>query len=205
MHYSIIRQWLPLALITTLICGLVYVIAQQNYRTSANDPQIQMAEDAALALAGGAKPFDLIPNTPTDLQNSLAPYLIVFDTQGVAVASSATVHGEKVSLPKGIFDYVRAHGEDRITWQPQKDIRSAAVILEVQGSNPGFVLAGRSLREIELRENSLLLQVFFSWIFTLIALFITLFFVKPRERNEAPAQVSFRHSTETTHPTYKIE
>ena len=41
-------KWLPLGVAVTLVCALIYATVQQNYRQSANDPQIQMAEDAAL-------------------------------------------------------------------------------------------------------------------------------------------------------------
>ena len=50
---NILRYWLPLAAVTTLLCGLIYLAVQQSLRWGANDPQIQMAEDAAAALAAG--------------------------------------------------------------------------------------------------------------------------------------------------------
>src|SRR6266536_2297586 len=55
----------------------------------------------------------------------------------------------------GIFDYVKQNGEDRLTWQPQTGIRSAIVVTQFKGTTSGFVLAGRSLREVGKREDSL--------------------------------------------------
>ena len=43
---SILVVWLAIAAATTVVCGLVYLSVQQVMRQSANDPQIQIAEDA---------------------------------------------------------------------------------------------------------------------------------------------------------------
>jgi hypothetical protein len=58
---NILRHWLPLAAVTTLLCGLVYLAVQQSLRQGANDPQIQMAEDAAAALVAGSTPESVLP------------------------------------------------------------------------------------------------------------------------------------------------
>jgi uncharacterized protein (DUF39 family) len=42
--FNIIIKWLPPAIITAGVCGLVYLSAQQALRMGANDPQIQMME-----------------------------------------------------------------------------------------------------------------------------------------------------------------
>ena len=47
--FEIIKKWLPLAIATAGLCALVYLTEQQSLRMGANDPQIQMAEDAAAA------------------------------------------------------------------------------------------------------------------------------------------------------------
>jgi hypothetical protein len=67
----------------------------------------------------------------------------------------------------GVFDYTRAHGQDRITWQPRSGVRSAAIVARYGGAHPGFVLAGRSLREVEAREDRLTLMVGIAWAATL--------------------------------------
>jgi hypothetical protein len=67
------------------------------------------------------------------------------------------------------LDYVRTHGQDRVTWQPEPGVRIAAVVVRYQGAQPGFVLAGRSLREVEVREDNAELIAGVAWIFTLAA------------------------------------
>ena len=110
--------------------------------------------------------------------------MIVFDANGTPIASSALLDGQTPSIPPGIFDSVRKNGEDRITWQPQDGVRSAVVVTQFKGTSTGFVLAGRSLREVEKREDSLLQLLNIGWIGMLIlTLPITAFvFRKPLVR-----------------------
>ncbi|HEX8964956.1 MAG TPA: hypothetical protein VF820_00820, partial [Patescibacteria group bacterium] len=67
-------------------------------------------------------------------------------------------------------------GEDRITWQPEKGVRIAAVIDKLSGDKKGFVLVGRNLREIESRENYSELVCGFGWIACLFVAFVTTIF-----------------------------
>src|SRR5438445_588354 len=80
--------WLPLAFCLTVLAGLVYVTVQQNFRQGANDPQIQMAEDAAAQLQGGAQAQAVVGAGKVDISRSLAPFLIVYDATGQQLASS---------------------------------------------------------------------------------------------------------------------
>ena len=149
---DILRQWVPIAAMTTLFCVLVYVAVQQALRHSANDPQIQIAEDAAAALGNGNAAETVVPASIVDMAQSLAPFLIVFDSTGAVLGSSGVLHG-KVPIPQaGVFEFVRRHGEERVTWQPERGVRMASVIVRYNGPHPGFVLAARSLREVERRE-----------------------------------------------------
>ena len=50
----------------------------------------------------------------------------------------------------------RQRGENRFTWQPGPGLRYAAVLDHFGGAQPGFVLAARSLREVESRSDQLL-------------------------------------------------
>jgi hypothetical protein len=148
--FEIIKKWLPLAIATAGVCGLVYVTAQQGLRMGANDPQIQMAEDAASALNGGASVESVLPPTKVEIADSLAPFLMVFDDSGKVLGSSATLHGAVPAYPVGVLDSTRQQGQDRVTWQPEAGVRMATVVVPY---NQGFVMAGRSLTEVEKRES----------------------------------------------------
>ena len=149
---QISKRWLPFAIAIAGLCGLVYGSVQQSLRMGANDPQIQMAEDAANALNAGASLDSLVPTTRVELSTSLAPFIMVFDDSGNVLASTATLHGSVPVYPSGVLDYTRQHGEDRVTWQPENGVRMATVVVRY---DQGFVLAGRSLREVEIRENNM--------------------------------------------------
>ena len=147
---KIIKKWLPLAFATAGLCALVYLTVQQSLRMGANDPQIQMAEDAASHLNAGASVESVLPSTRVEIADSLAPFVIIFDESGKVLASSATLHAAIPAYPAGVLDYVRQNGQDRVTWQPEAGVRMATVITAYKN---GFVMAGRSLTEIEKRES----------------------------------------------------
>jgi hypothetical protein len=50
---GILKQWLTIAAVAAVLCGLVFVAVQHALREGADDPQIEIAEDAASALAAG--------------------------------------------------------------------------------------------------------------------------------------------------------
>jgi len=175
---SILKLWLPLAVTITLVCGIVYTVVQQNYRLTANDPQYQMAEDAANAISNGIDPKTLIINTPLELSNSLSSYLIIYDGLENPIASGALLNGKIPKLPSGVLAFVKKNGENMITWQPQRGIRQALVIKKSQSTNLYYVVAGRSLRKTEERIGLLMQQVAFGWICSLVILFIVVWGLK---------------------------
>jgi hypothetical protein len=154
---SMLRIWLPLTAAVTLGIGLAYGLVQQDLRQTANDPQVQMAEDAARLLSAGADPQQVVGTARVELSQSLAPYLMVFDAQGSLLASSAQLHGQAPQVPQGALEAARRQGQNRVTWQPEPGVRGATVIVPFDAPRPGTVLAGRSLREIERRADDILL------------------------------------------------
>jgi hypothetical protein len=186
VHKALI-WWLPLVVAVTGLAGLVYLAVQQDYRMSANDPQIQMAEEAASALSGGASPASLVGSSTVDIEHSLAPFLVVYSKFRAPVASSARLGGRIPVPPAGVFDYTNEHGEDRFTWQPRRGLRYATVLAAV-GVPPsdvtGFVFAGRSLREVEARIDILGLQVGAAWLVTIVATFVAALLAATRAPSE---------------------
>jgi sensor histidine kinase regulating citrate/malate metabolism len=168
---TILKYWLLSVIVVSGLIGLIYAAVQQDIRQGANDPQIQMAEDIAAKLANGEQVQNVVPSEKVDIAKSLAPYVIIFDANGNPIASSAQLDGQTPTIPSGVFDSVRQNGEDRITWQPQAGVRSAVVVTQYKGQNSGYVLAGRSLREVEKREDNLLLILLTGWV---VMLFVTL-------------------------------
>jgi hypothetical protein len=88
------------------------------------------------------------------------------------LASQATLNGQTPSLPAGILDFVREHGQDRFTWRPVQGVRIAAVVQRVNGAHPGFVLAGRSLREEAARQSAVQEMAATAWAAMLALIFV---------------------------------
>ncbi|HSO93260.1 MAG TPA: hypothetical protein VLS53_02160, partial [Candidatus Dormibacteraeota bacterium] len=121
--------FVPVVVAASIVMALVYVVGQQNLRVGANDPQVQMAEDAAARLQSGASPTSVVPAERVDIGQSLAPFLIVFGRDGQPLASSATLDGQLPAPPDGVFSNIPACGRHEIKGAPRPDVRQAAVIV----------------------------------------------------------------------------
>ena len=176
----ILFTWVPFAVVVTGICGLIYLTVQQNYRQSLYDPQIQMAEDAAAALAKGVAADTLVPTQQIDIAQSLAPWIAIYDEGGTHLYSSGELDGSVPKLPLGVYAYTKGMigdvvdvrriplgekipNEDRLTWQPQPGVRQAIIVVWVPQTKQ-FVIAGRNMREVEKRESALSTTVFLAWL-----------------------------------------
>ena len=168
---SVFSKWLPFAVVVTAFCLLGYVTVQQSLRQGANDPQIQMAEDAAAALKRGSGNESVLPKTPVEMSTSLAPFLVLFNNSGKPTASSGLLFGAMPDYPKGALDAARQSGENRVTWQPSPGVRIASVVVPYDN---GFVMAGRSLREVEKRESQTQMFAVTIWLLTLVAVFVVI-------------------------------
>lgn len=169
---ALVFNALVLAGIATGVALALYAIPQHVLRSGLNDPQIQMAGDLAAILDrygvnGGLQQGALLhagSSGNVDMARSLSPFLMVFNDAGQLLGSNAQLDGQTPALPSGIFDYVRQHGEERVTWQPQHGVRIAAVVARVQGPQPGFVLAGRNMREVEARIDDVKTMAGLTWL-----------------------------------------
>src|SRR4051812_16749341 len=102
-------QWLPLAATITLLSLMCYGVGQQILRQSANDPQIQVAEDIARQLEQGAKPDDVV-GKPVDVAASLSPGVMVYDHSGKLLSASLQSDGASPAYPQGALAFAKAHG-----------------------------------------------------------------------------------------------
>jgi hypothetical protein len=178
-----IAVWLPVAVATTVMAGLVYGTVQQSYRTGADDPQLQMAEDAAARLSTGARPEDVTAGPNVDIATSLAPFTIVYGARGSVLASTGSLFGQAPTPPKGVLQAAVDGGTNSITWEPQDGVREAIVVIPWSAADgSGTVLAGRSLRAVEEREAWLTLMVGAALVVALVASAAAAFLFRPPER-----------------------
>ena len=181
-HFSMLRDTfarpalvfnaLVLAGLATVLALALYAIPQQLLRRGADDPQVEMADNLVGQLEQGITAGSAVPADKIEIAHSLSPFVIAFDDQGHPIASQAALNGQTPTLPKGTLDYVREHGEYRFTWRPSGATRIAAVVQRVHGDHPGFVLAGRSLREESVRQIVVKQMATLAWIAMLALIFV---------------------------------
>jgi hypothetical protein len=170
---NIIRIWLPFAVVTSAFCLLAYTTVQQALRQGLNDPQIQIAEDTAYTLNNGATVDSMLAGPKVEMSRSLAPFIDIYDSSGKAMAGSGLLNGQLPDYPKGALDTAKQKGDNRVTWQPNADVRIASVVVPY---NNGFVVAGRNMREVEQRESQTEIFAGVTWILALMATFIVIAF-----------------------------
>jgi hypothetical protein len=105
------------------------------------------------------------------MEHSLEPFTIFYDERGTPVTATGYLNLTIPTPPPGVFNYLRSHTIDTVTWQPQPNVRIATVILRIAGPNPGFLLTGRSLLLVEQQESLFWRMVFIGW-FVLVFLLI---------------------------------
>lgn len=164
-------SWLPFLVAVTLVSGLVYVAVQQSYRSNANDPQVQLAEDFASLVAAGNEPSKLIPEGKIPIERSLAAYILFYDKAEKPIVGTGVLHDAPPVFPAGMLAAAKATGESRVTWQPEAGVRQALVVAAIPNDG-GYVVVGRSLRESEDRTAELTQILFAGWLVALASTFL---------------------------------
>ena len=174
-----VAVWLVVAAAATVLAGLSYVTAQQVTRMGANAAPLQATHEILAILKQGVDPSRILPPTQTEITDSSSVFAAVFDEKGGVVSSSVQVDGKNPSVPNGVFEYAKQHGEDRFTWQPKSGVREAAIVVPYSASvqadasstpttTKGYVMTGQSLTEVERIAQDLLKLTGVAWLFTLV-------------------------------------
>lgn len=164
MKYALVFHTVALVFAFTLLGGVAAITMQQMLRRGANEPQQQMVESYSIKIASGTSPSEAIPAGHIDISQSLEPFLIFYDNFGSPIHSNGFLDAAPPVPPAGVFDRMRRTGSDTLTWQPRPGVRIAMVARRVKGANPGFLLAGRSLRVVEEYESQLRRIVLIGWL-----------------------------------------
>jgi len=159
-----------LAVVLTLLGAAAAITMQQMLRRGANQPQIDMAQWYAGEISAGEEPGNVIPPGYVDLERSLQPFVIFYDEQGKPGPGTGYLDQSVPTPPSGVFDFVRRHGSENITWQPRPGVRIASVIRHVNSKTNGFILTGRSLRLVEEQESLLRRMVLGGWVAIMLLL-----------------------------------
>ena len=158
---------------------MVYAVDQQTLRMGVNAVPATLATDAIYRLENGVAPKSVALPPAIELSKSISPFVMIFDANGKVLVSSATLNGAIPTVPSGIFDYVNAKGEDRVTWQPEAGVREALVIDRyTTGSVSGYVVAGTSLKESEATINKIGRDVVIGWVVINVFAVVSLAFLE---------------------------
>jgi len=180
---------LPAAVAVSVAAGAGYGVGQNLLRSGGNEPQFQIAQDAAAELTAGADPAAVASGPQVDLATSLAVEVTVLDDDGAVLASTGRLDGAPVRPPSGALDAARTHEPNVVTWQPRHDVRLAAVIAAYGSPRTGTVVVARSLRVVEEQESRLLALVALGWVGGLVATGVAsvagAWLLAPRRRSEA--------------------
>jgi hypothetical protein len=174
MNTSSLPFLLSIATGLTLLLGLTYVNNQQILRLGANEPQEWIASDAAAKVAAGMPAAEMIVGSSTiEISTDTSPYIDVYDVQGNPIAGTGLLHGKLAVVPEAVLTHEAQSGSRGfVTWQPGVNIREAIVIVPIENTTGGYVVAGRSLAYVEHEEDMLTLRTFLGWIGIMIGTFV---------------------------------
>jgi hypothetical protein len=178
--FSIFKQWLPLGIVITALSLCVFIATQQVLRFLANDPQVSLSESF---VTFGDREFSLALQSANtiEISQSLLPFVMLFDESEKLTTSTALLDGQYVSIPKGVLDYAKVHGQDRVTWQPKTGVRIALVVTH---GKYGFAAVGRSLSEVERFTDILLKDVAIGWAMTMLVSFAAVYVLSEKEKSK---------------------
>jgi hypothetical protein len=156
---------LAAAAIVTIMLAFIYITVQQTYCSGANDPQLEIARNMSHRLKQGISIDKWMQDDTVEISQSLSVFKILFNEKGEPLQSTGVLDGQTLHFPKGVFDFADKNGENDFSWQPQTGVRAAVVLERVLSNAYSFVAVGRSLKEVELREEKLLWTTLVSWLF----------------------------------------
>ncbi len=173
--------WIGCALgAVTVTYATFYVTIQQTIRQGANQPQVQLAHDTANSIVNGRYQAAIATSIKTDIASSLAPFVMIYDDNANLVASGAVLDGANPVVPPGVIKAATENHDHRVTWQPRGGVRIAAVVVKYPN---GYVLAGRSLSEVEKLEDHVLQLVALGWLVTMALILVTtIYTIDPKGR-----------------------
>ena len=166
------KKWLPLGFSITAIFLFGYVALEQSMRMSANDTQAEIARNVEQSLTEGT-PYKLFSSThPVVIGESLTPYVVLYDMDRKPLSGNGMLGGNYPAPPKGTFDYLLTHHEDRFTWEPRPGMREAVVALFHDGKNPAYIIVGKSLLEVDKHIDQLSRLTLVLWLGTIFGSFV---------------------------------
>ncbi len=158
--------------IITIFFGTIYITLQQSLRIGANNPQIQLAQDAAESLNNGINPVSFA-DSRVDIVKSLSPFIIIYSKSGHAITGNGYLNNKIPTIPDGVLQNSDGKDYSFVTWQPQDKTRIASVSVSAKNY---YVLSGRSLKEVEKQIQTMTVYVLLGWFSSIVLILIGYFF-----------------------------
>lgn len=164
----LVRQWLAVVGVATLVLGAAYAMVQQSTRLSANDLPLNSAQIAKQELQNGSSPKDVVPSLKTNLRTDTSIFIVITDNSQHVLASSAVLDGQTPLPPEGVFSFTTYNNADNFTWEPKPGVRLATRVVKYgSGDNQGFIIAGQSLKPYEDRISTYTWIAIAAWLATI--------------------------------------
>jgi hypothetical protein len=167
--------WIVFNLSISFMCAVVYVAAQQVLRMGADEPVVRLAIDTVWKMENGETAEEAVGSDIVDISVSLSPFVMVFDANKTLIAASGRMNGALLLYPKGVLGYVDKHGEDRISWLGINGVRYNSVALK---AGIGYVVAARSLREVETLIGLIGTLILLAWALYIVVSIPAYYFIK---------------------------
>ncbi|SRR5260221_6738319 len=168
----------------TLVFLGIYGAVQQDLRQSANDPQTELAENAAAYLTsnsafGAGNSSQLNLTNKVNLGTSLSTFIGVYDNNLKLFVTNAMLNNQDAIIPEGVLQTAVNDGRNTVTWQPQPGLRFAVVAVSFEKDGKKWVaVSGRSLRLVEERIDRIGLMLLIGYLLTLVAVFAAIYLKK---------------------------
>lgn len=151
----LVRAWLAVIGVATLVLGGAYAMVQQSTRLSADDLPLSSAQVAKQELESGSSPKDVVPTLKTHLRTDTSVFMVITDDSQHVLASSAVLDGQTPLPPQGVFSFTTYHNTDHFTWEPKPGVRLATRVTRYgSGADTGFIITGQSLQPYEDRIST---------------------------------------------------
>ncbi len=167
---NILQLFLSLVFATILFIA-IYVASYFIISNASYNPQINIATDTAwkvaLQLEKNGK-IEPLAGEKIDISKSTETFVIIYDQNKNAIESNGQLNGQIPTLPSGVLENTHPGEKHTLTWQPEENIRLAAVT--VSAGEYGYVLAARSLSDTEFRIGELNKYIAIGYIASIIAI-----------------------------------
>src|SRR5690348_9360421 len=110
MKYTSLLAHLAAVAIVSILVAFTYAAVQQAHRSSADDPQLQVARDISNKLKRGETINKWFDGDSLEISQSLGVFHILYNDKKEPVLSTGLLNGKMPFLPLGVFDYAEKNG-----------------------------------------------------------------------------------------------